>query len=364
MSKSTLLGGFAAAILSAPAAHAQQILEIDFDSGRTIIDDEWRAMYSGMVAVDWARNILYVDDKEEPEGIMAFSLETGEWLRTISTPRGEGPYEFPQGRAGIDFAPGGGLYVSGHLRVVEYDSQDMPIDSWRPDATLAERVCNFGGVPAVPTYGGVVRRGPDGTSELIGPISEPIRPEDAVTIRDPDAYIRFRGTRIACLGDVAYVAMSNEEGPDSVFVYHGSGEEGRVAVPVMGVSDRTGCMRRYEWGGEVIEEPCPHWSERARLSFDDRENIVLLGYDSDTHGAIINPDTGCYALIRNMTRGRHTPIGIHTDSVLVFHNPFEVAEEDGRTVYHITGNSANRVSLHPLRRESGEPCPGMLPSVR
>ncbi|MDE2796503.1 MAG: hypothetical protein OXL34_16940 [Gemmatimonadota bacterium] len=364
MSKPTLLCSLAAAILSAPTAHAQQILEIDFDSGRTIIDDEWRAMMAAPVAVDWERNILYVDDAEEPEGIMAFSLETGEWLRTISTPKGEGPYEFPQRRNGIALAPGGGLYVSGHLRVVEYDSQGMAIHSWRPEATLAERVCNFGGVPAVPTYGGVVRRGPDGTSELVGPVSEPARAEDAVTIRDPDAYIRFRGTRIACLGDVAYVAMSNEEGPDSVFVYHGSGEEGRVAVPVRGVSDRTGCMRRYEWGGEVIEEPCPHWSERARLSFDDRDNIVLLGYDNDTHGAIINPDTGCHALIRNTTRGRHTPIGIHADSVLVFHDPFEVTEQDGRTVYHITGNSAYRVSMHPLRRESGEPCPGMLPSVR
>lgn len=364
MSKPTLLCSFAAAILSAPTAHAQQILEIDFDSGRTIIDDEWRAMMAAPVAVDWERNILYVDDAEEPEGIMAFSLETGEWLRTISTPKGEGPYEFPQRRNGIALAPGGGLYVSGHLRVVEYDAQGMPIHSWRPEATLAERVCNFGGVPAVPTYGGVVRRGPDGTSELVGPISEPARAEDAVTIRDPDAYIRFRGTRIVCRADVAYVAMSNEEGPDSVFVYHGSGEEGRVAVPVRGTIDRTGCMRRYEWGGEVIEEPCPHWSERARLSFDDLGNIVLLGYDNTTHGAIINPDTGCYALIRSTTRGQHNPVRVHADSVLVFHDPFEVTEEGGRTVYNITGNSAYRVSMHPLRRESGEPCPGMLPSVR
>ena len=363
MSRPTLPWIAVLAILPAPAAHAQQILEIDFDTGRTIIDDEWRAIYSGLLAVDWERNIIYVDDNEEPEGIMAFSLETGEWLRTISTPRGEGPYEFPQGRASIDLAPGGGLYVAGHLRVVEYDSRGLPIHSWRPEATVAERVCDFGGVPAVPTYGGVVTRGPDGTSELVGPISAPGGADATVTIRDPDAYIRIRGARIACLGDAAYVARSNEEGPDSVFVYHRSGEEGRVAVPVTGVRDRTGCKRTIRWGGKVIEEPCPHWSERAQLSFDNLDNIVLLGYDSETHGAIIDPDTGCYALIRNTTRGRHTPVGIHADSVLVFHNPFEVTERDGRTVYHVTGNSAYRVSMHALRRESGEPCPGMLPSV-
>lgn len=365
MSRPILLAVATLALLPVHAANAQQILDIDFEGGRTIIDDEWRAMMSsGPLAIDWERNLLYVDDQEEPEGIMVFSLDTGEWLRTIRTPEGEGPYEFPQRRAGIDLAPGGGLYVSGFMRVVEYDSLDVPINSWRPDATLAERVCDFGGAPAVPTLGGVVRRGPDDTSELVGPIAAPSSAEDTETIRDPDAYIRFRGARIACLDDVAYVAMANEEGPDSVFVYHLGGEEGRVAVPVQGVRDHTGCMRRYERGGKVVEEPCPHWSERARLSFDDLDNIVLLGYDYETHGAVIDPETGCHALIRNTTQGRHRPVGVHADSVLVFHNPFEVTEEDGRTVYNITGNSAYRVSMHALRRVSGQPCPGMLPTVR
>ena len=366
MSRPTLLPIAALAILSAPAADAQQILEIDFDTGRTIIDDEWRAMYSGVVAIDSERNMLYVDDREEPEGIMVFSLDTGEWLRTIPTPAGEGPYEFPQGRSGIDLAPGGGLYVSGIMRVIEYDPQGTPIRSWRPKSTLSRQVCNFGGAPAVPSGGGVIRRGPGtGMDQAFGPSQGKDRAVVAGTSDNHRATVVSRwDTRIACLGDVAYVAMSNEEGPDSVFVYRRSGEAGRVAVPVRGVRDRIACVRRYEWGGEVIEEPCPHWSERARLSFDDLENIVLLGHDTETHGAIINPDTGCYALIRNTTRGRHTPVGVHADSVLVFHNPVEVTKKDGRTAYNITGNSAYRVSMHPLRRVSGEPCPGMLPSVR
>lgn len=358
MPKPTLLWFAALAILPTPAANAQQILEIDFDTGRTIIDDEWRAMYSGLVAVDWERNILYVDDKEEPEGIMAFSLETGEWLRTIRTPEGEGPYEFPQGRSDIDLAPGGGLYVSGMMRVVEYDPQGMPIHSWRPESNLGRQVCNFGGAPAVPSEGGVIRRGPDaGMDQAFGPSQGKNRGVVAGTIDDVRAIVMRRwDTRIACLDDAAYVAMSNEEGPASVFVYHRSGEEGTLAVPVKGATDRTGCT--------INGEPCPHWSERARIFFDDLENIVLLGHDWATHGAIINPDTGCHALIRNTTRGQHTPIRIHADSVLVLHNPFEVTEKDGRTVYNVTGNSAYRVSMHPLRRVSGEPCPGMLPSVR
>ncbi len=311
-----------------------------------------------LVAVDWERNILYVDDKEEPEGIMAFSLETGEWLRTIRTPEGEGPYEFPQGRSGIDLAPGGGLYVSGMMRVVEYDPQGMPIHSWRPESNLGREVCNFGGAPTVPSEGGVIRRGPDaGMDQAFGPSQGKSRGVVAGTIDDVRAIVMRRfDTRIACLDGAAYVAMPSEEGPASVFVYHRSGEEGTVAVPVKGATDRTGCTRNGE--------PCPHWSERARMSFDDLENIVLLGHDWATHGVIINPDTGCHALIRNTTRGQHTPIRIHADSVLVLHNPFEVTEKDGRTVYNVTGNSAYRVSMHPLRRVSGEPCPGMLPSVR
>ena len=40
-----------------PAAHAQQVLEIDLTTGRTIIDDEWRSM-SSAVAADWDGNIL------------------------------------------------------------------------------------------------------------------------------------------------------------------------------------------------------------------------------------------------------------------------------------------------------------------
>ena len=366
MSRPILLRTAALAILSAPAADAQQILDIDFDTGRTIIDDEWRAMYSGVVAVDSERNMLYVDDSQEPDGIMVFSLETGEWLRTISTPAGEGPYEFPQGRSGIDLAPGGGLYVSGIMRVVEYDPQGMPIHSWRPESALGRQVCNFGGAPAVPSGGGVTRRGPDiGMDQTFGPGQEEYRAVVAGTTDNHRATVTSRwDTRIACLHDAAYVAMSNEEGPDSVFVYHRSGEEGRVAIPVRGVRDRIACTRRYAWGGKTIEEPCPHWSKRGRLSFDDLGNIVLLGPDAETHGAIINPDTGCYALIRNTTRGRHTPVGVHADSILVFHSPVAATEEDGRTVYNITANSAYRVSRHPLRRVSGEPCPGMLPSMR
>ena len=159
-----------AALALASEANAQQVAEIDFTSGRTILEDEWRGLGASLVAVDWERSVLYAHDDEEPNGIMAFSLLTGEWIRTIRTPRGEGPYEFSQGRVDIDLAPGGGIYVSGYSRVVEYDSLGTPVDSWTPAAApLPGRVCGLNGHPAVPTREGVVRRGPDGTSVAVGP---------------------------------------------------------------------------------------------------------------------------------------------------------------------------------------------------
>ena len=345
-------------------ADAQQVLEIDFEAGRTIIDDEWRAMSSYLAAVDWERGVLYVRDDEEPEGIMAFSLETGEWVRTIPTPKGDGPHEFAQGVTDIAISPGGGLYMTGFVRVVGFDPEGVPIDSWRPEVPVPRRVCSLGGVPAVPTQGGVVRRGPDNTSVAIGPVraqGRSVAPEaeyDAAAIWD-----RLRTAHVVCSEDRAYVRMSYAEGqPDSLFVYHLGGEAEALAVPVEDASGRRLCIRAEERraDGSLIrpERPCPHWSRGARLSFDDRGNIVLLGNDTDTHGALINPETGCYALIRSTREHPHEPIAIHADSVLVLRRPFEISRRGDETIISVD-DSGEGLSLHPLRRVSGEGCEGL-----
>ena len=317
MLRPPLLSTFGLILATGGLADAQQVLEIDFEGGRTIIDDEWRAMYSHLTAVDWDRNVLYVRDAEEPEGIMAFSLETGEWIRTIPTPKGDGPYEFAQGARDIAIGPGGGLNMSGFVRVVEYDPEGVPIDSWRPEVPVPRKVCNLGGAPAVPTQGGVVMRGPDGTSVAIGPVRAQGRSTAPEAASDVGAiWERLRTAHIAC-----------SDRPD-----------GSLIRP---------------------ERPCPHWSKDARLSFDDRGNVVLLGIDGNTHGAVIHPETGCYALIRGTSEHPHTPIGVHSDSVLVLRRPFEITRRGNDTFISIT-DSGNGLSLHALRRVSGDPCPGML----
>ncbi len=65
--------------------------------------------------------------------------------------------------------PGGRLYVSGLLRVIEFDSTGVPVSSWTPRAPTSKLVCNLGGQPAIPAQYGVIRRGPGGADEGIGP---------------------------------------------------------------------------------------------------------------------------------------------------------------------------------------------------
>lgn len=354
-------------ILLAPAAgFGQQVLEVDYEAGRIVIDDEWRGLRSHFVAVDWDRAILYAADAEEPEGIMAFSLETGKHLRMIATPRGDGPHEFAGGRRGIAIGSSGGFYVSGYIRVVEYGIEGEPIDSWRPEVPTFERVCGLNGAPAVPTQGGVVRRGPDGSSEPVGSVQARGRRIGGNDIEG--VFRRLRSARITCHGSVAYVSMPfDATGPDSLFAYDLNGQERRIQVPVENASGRQNCTIAAQRArdGTIIEpeRPCPHWSRNTRLTTDDRGNVVMLGLDQTTRGAIINPQTGCHALIRGSSDHPHSPVAIYGDSVLVYRHPFEKSTEDGRTFIHIQ-DSATGVSLHPLRRVSGEPCPGMLPSVR
>jgi len=294
-------------IVTPSAIAAQEIIEVDFAVGRIIMDDELRAMSNVVLAIDRERAVLYTEDREEPEAVMAFSLETGEWLRTIRTPTGGGPNEFPQGKTGIAMAPHGGLHVAGVLRVITFDSLGVPLSHWQPRVPTSRKVCDFAGVPAVPTQGGVVRRGPDGEDQSIGPnvvegqvIATTVRAE-ALAISD-----RIWKSRIACSGDAAYVVWSYEGAPDSVSVYHLDGRESNLDVPAEYADERAGCRRqtRNPAGRVIRDAPCPTWNQRLDLSLDDRGNVVLLGRDVATPGAIVDPRNGCYAVIRARTRTR------------------------------------------------------------
>lgn len=107
------------------------------------------------------------------------------------------------------------------------------------------------------------------------------------------------------------------------------------------------------------ERPCPTWNERLYPSLDGGGNIVLMGYDAEIAGAVVNPETGCYAVLRKSEADPARRVGrMYADSGLGFTRDTERTTAGGTTrVVMYTG--ANRVSLHAIRRVSGEGCEGM-----
>lgn len=358
-----------ATAIGAPVAEAQQVLEIDTAAGRVIIDDIWRAIGTvDDIVLDRDRAILYVTDAEEPEGVMAFSLETGEWIRTISTPTGDGPHELSEGLTGMSLARDGGLYVSGHLRILEFDALGSFVSYWQPRAEPRKKVCGFDGQPAIPVRGGLIRRGPDGTDEGVGPGEVDGRGADRViwkTETVEGSRTRRSGwtavAQAACTDAEAYVVLSYGEGPDSVFVYHRDGEMQTLAVPTEFAEVRDGCTVKVTMpSGRSVDWPCGRWNRQLRPSLDDQGDLVLLGRNVEVPGTVVDPETGCHAIVRKPGPSLDFDAWhIYQDSALVFE--YATGSKDGGGSY--ISQQANRVVLRPLRRISGEPCPGMLPSV-
>ena len=352
-------------LVGAPRALAQQVLEVDYDTERVVIDDPfYRSFAFDMLAIDHARGILYVEDREEPEGVMSFSLLTGERLNVVRYAKGGGPNELPQNKAGFALAPGGNLFVADPSKVLELDPLGEVVSYWLPRAPTRLGICSFGGEPAVPTVGGVVRRNPDGPDLGIGSnalVGETVRAdnlEEGRAIAD-----RAWRARAACNEEAAFVVESYEDEADSVFVYYLDGrEEGRVAIPAVSTR-RWGISCGLTIAGVRIIRGgrCPEWNERLRPSLDENGNLVLvstIGFGLSLTGVIIDPESGCHALLRHRPRPESDVVATYADSAVVFHREVVPTERGVRIGAH-----AGRVTLNPLRRVSGEPCADMVPSV-
>ena len=338
----------------------QHIVEIDYSAGRTILGSEWRAIRLSDLATDWDRNLLYVHDPEEPDGIMVFSLETGEWLRTISTPRGEGPFEFPQGKGRMALATDGRLHVTATNRVITYDPNGIPIGHWTPTAPLVMAVCDLGGKPAIPIATGVLRhedeiigRGAVAT-ESLGEFH--VRSKEDGEAQMQATILQMYRTGLMCDEDRAFVVIPNDGLPDSVFVYSLNGDKRRHIPLPNELTDMGKCMR----GGK----PCPPWSHGTIPSTDQHGNLVLTtGMEWFVAAAIINPNTGCYTLVRKdpefSDRDKVT-VRVRADSALVLELPSEIRADGVRNI----NMYGNRASMYPLRHVSGPPCPGMLDVIK
>jgi hypothetical protein len=346
----------AAALTPVAAAGGQQVVEIDFANGRDVINDELRAIHLSPIAIDHGRGALYVRDREEPNGIMVFSLETGEWLRTYRIPRGEGPGELRTIRQ-FTLAADGGLYVLGHTTVIQLDSAGGFVSSWSPWRSRPPTLCEFGGRPTIAVQGGLMRRAPDGAADIIG-ARRPVREHWARHIDEDGSEIwRWRGASVACTDDAAFLVLPSRiqvqsgrirrfsyTGPDSILVYSAYGEERVLAVP-----------------NEYSEER--EWNRNMTPSLDTHGNLVAARPDNLVPGAVIDPRTECYTVLRHREfQLDRAFLGIYGDSALVFHRDHDEETADGQRVVTLYAD-ARKVTLNPLRRISGPSCSGMLTSV-
>ena len=344
-----LIGGFA-------AGSAQQVVEVDISSGRQIIDDEWRSINTGpeYVALDRISGFLYVEDGEDRNALMVFSMETGERVRTVPVPTGDGPGELSGGWIGISAVSGEGVFVKGHNSVLEFDTAGQLISAWRPEAPRSTDVCNFGGQPAVPVHNAVLQRTPTG-DRGIGPRFVPGRlsdPDLTVFVADVDctrdvAYVLFPNRDVLSLRDVQLLRqgqppkVTDYESLISLVAYSSDGETS-LTIP-----------------GELFDSSGGPYG----LSLDDHGNLVLLTTFRGVQGAIFGADGGCYAVVR--TDGwdtQHKFMRVYADSALVFRRITETRNVGGRET-RVMYQDADGVSLHPFRHVSGDPCPGILPSL-
>ena len=149
------------------AAGGQQVVEIDFAKGRDVINDELRAIHLSPIAIDHSRGALYVRDLAEPNGIMVFSLETGEWLRNVSDPARRRPWG-GKGNISVRIGVEGGLYVLSQTNVIQLDSAGGFVSSWSAWGSRPPTLCEFGGRPTIAVQGGLKRRAAEGVADIIG----------------------------------------------------------------------------------------------------------------------------------------------------------------------------------------------------
>ena len=355
-----LVPTMAVAVAAAAAAvdlGAQQVLAVDLGSGRQILADDTLGLHgtARRLLVDHVRGLLYAESATERDGVAVFSLETGQWLRTLAAMRGGGPQELPQGLLGWTTRAEGGVYLADTRRVLEVDSTGAFVRYWQPEAPERIAVCELSGRPAVPAQFGIVMRGPEGADDIwLGP--EVVKSSTLVLseeeLRRPrsalDQFVENHLRPIACTDDAAFVVSVNETGPDSVYAYGLDGSARVVPVPVDDM------------------DLDPVWNRRLVPKTDGRGHLLLVGPRRGVVGALIDPSSGCYAILRSLLPSSYladreetgTPqfVDIYADSALVTYFPYE----NGTTYI---GGEIWAMKLHPIRRLSGEPCENMLPSV-
>ena len=141
-----------------------------------------------------------------------------------------------------------------------------------------------------------------------------------------------------------------------MFVYRRNGEVGRLAVPTEFNDRGDDCKVKVDMGHtEVLEMSCTNWARELKPTLDSQGNLVLLGRDQEVPGAIADPETGCYAVVRKPDPSRvYDALHIYQDSALVFH--YSVYETELPPGLEIPAGGQPRLLLFPLL-QTGYPSP-------
>ena len=329
---------------------AQQRLKIDHATGREIANDSMRAMRTDNASIDHRKGIIYVEDPEHPVAAMAFSLEDGRLIRVYGGKVGDGPGEMRLRYGFFMAATDIGILLASGDRVLHFDSAGKLAWDWRPKAARVEGVCVIAGSPVVQQWEGrslALRRRADGSSAAFGQH----RWRDHRAFGSEEKW-NFFGPDITCVGDVLYVLDQNE----GIFGYAGDGRTFRVPLPgaLVAAGERRHSPLVGEGGGGRRQWHRPRYE---RIFHNGDGDLIVLARYRRFVGAVIDPETGCYALIEeDEWKKSRVVAGVFRGNAVVFQKATEKRLVDGRTATVIYPG-AHTMALRPLKLMGGEPCP-------
>lgn len=326
-----------------PAVSAQQILEIDMDAGRELAGGPAYVFDDRAASMDYGRRLVLVPEIVDPMVVRAYSLEDGSVESLFGKPRrGDGPGELTQmyrTATGPD-----GVFMSGPGRVLYWSWSGALLHQWTPTAPLTHRLCSLDGRPAVALEEGVVFRGDDGESIALGGEARTwLKTTPASHEASVDAYM---SVKLACAGSSAYVLVGADH---ALTEYRMDAEPRTIPMPA----------ELVKAASKMRDFPARQWGYGNMFLDDDGRLVITRVTDvDDLIGAVVDPETGCYALLKQRPPGDFPIyVGMFADSMVMLEKSQEptVKMINGRRV-SVYSSDKSYMFVRPARPVSGEPC--------
>ena len=313
------------------------------DAGRELAGGPEYVFDDLAASIDYGRRLVLMPEIVDPLVVRAYSLDDGSVQGLFGKGRpGDGPGELRnvyQTAVGLD-----GIFLSGPHKVLYWSWSDVLIYQWTPTAPGTHKLCALDGHPAVALEQGVVFRSDDGESIALG--GEARTWLDATPATSEASANAYASVQLACAGSSAYVLI----GVDHALTEYRLGAEPRVLPMPAELVEAASKMRELtsrEWG-----------YDNMFLADDGRLVITRVTDVDELIGAVVDPETGCYALLKKRPPGDFpTYVGMFADSVVMLEASREptVRTINGRQV-SVYSSDKSYMFVRPVRPVSGEPC--------